>query len=562
MSGFDLTSVGQLADQLARGPVRLRLRQLAGIDFLLSVIEPDKTYPFAFVRHALTGYRMPFAETNDADELLSGAPLRDDLVLLAELLSESAGIPLQTWPTPIFSVTELADRFGVSTKTIFRWRKRGLVGWKFRGPDRRLRLAFPDHCVRRFVAENVDLVNRGSSFSQLTANERTAIIDRAKELVAVGERTVNAVARTLCDETGRAIETIRLILKHYDEAHPKQGLFNRTVTCPGADDRSMALWEAYVDGASIETLAKRFERPVRTIYRQLTELRARDTKSRPIEFVPSDEFLEPGIGRTVASDPNVAAPYAEDTRAKKAPRDLPPYLQQLFRLPLLTPAGEAALFRKMNYLKFRADELRAQIEPETTTAADLDRIEQLLDDANAIKNQILNANLRLVVSIAKKHANPMVEFFEVVSDGNISLMRAVERFDYSRGFKFSTYASWAIMKNYARSAPEQRRRQDRYQTGRDELLSLAPAPNLDDLEDDYLPALRNTLDRMLDSLDEREQTILRQRYGLDRAGGDTATLEEIGKRFGVSKERIRQLEARALSKLRTENSESVLENLG
>jgi RNA polymerase sigma factor (sigma-70 family) len=148
-----------------------------------------------------------------------------------------------------------------------------------------------------------------------------------------------------------------------------------------------------------------------------------------------------------------------------------------------------------------------------------------------------------------------------VSDGNVSLMRAVDKFDFTRGFKFSTYASWAIMKNYARSVPEQRHQQDRYQTGREELLESVAGPAFDEQEDELLPALRNVIERMLGVLDPREQSILRQRYGLDRQG-PPLTLDQIGRQFGVSKERIRQLEARAMDKLRSDFATDVHQLLG
>jgi RNA polymerase sigma factor (sigma-70 family) len=161
----------------------------------------------------------------------------------------------------------------------------------------------------------------------------------------------------------------------------------------------------------------------------------------------------------------------------------------------------------------------------------------------------VQANLRLVVSIAKRHLAPGQDLFELISDGNMSLMRAVDKFDYTRGFKFSTYASWAVMKNFARSIPEQRRHGERYQTGREEMLDLVGSLAPDDGESDHLAVVRGTVDRMLAALDTRERAIIRQRYGLDDQG-QPQTLEQIGRRLGVSKERIRQLEARALTKLR------------
>src|SRR5262249_61919925 len=94
------------------------------------------------------------------------------------------------------------------------------------------------------------------------------------------------------------------------------------------------------------------------------------------------------------------------------------------------------------------------------TAAESDHIEKFQAEALAVKNQIIRANLRLVVSIAKKRVGPTNNFFELVSDGNMSLIRAVEKFDTSRGFKFSTYASWAIMKNFARTIREEKTRRD------------------------------------------------------------------------------------------------------
>lgn len=550
--------LAELAAQLRRGPKRHALRQLCGIEFLLSVLEPQNAYPYDFVVHTLTGYRAVSRDGNTATSarLLPYDALRADLIVLAEDLSTQAELPARCWPEDVYTVEQLARRFGVSTKTIFRWHRRGLVGWRLRFDDRRVRLAFPERCVRRFVAENVELVRRGRSFSQLSAQEREQIIAQARELVSNGERTVNAVARTIAARTGRAVETIRLILKTHDEAHPRMGLFNRCGLKVAVDDERLKIWEAYLDGASVGTLARHFERSVREIYRIVTEMRARDRQARPIEYVDSPEFHTPDAHRRILRDPAAAAPYADLPPGQRVPAGLPPYLAQLFRLPLLTPAGEVALFRKYNYLKYRADCLRQQLDPETASAKELDRIDALLEQAERVKSQIIQANLRLVVSIAKRHATPRRDFFEIVSDGNVSLMRAVEKFDYSRGYKFSTYASWAIIKNYARMIPAQRQHHDRYQTGRQEVLENVAGPMPEEYESDYLPALRGALDRMLQTLDERERAILRQRYGLD-GSRRPLTLEQIGRRIGVSKERVRQLAARAMEKLRKDFEDEV-----
>lgn len=556
MYNYQTSAIAELAAQLRRGPRRLSLRQLAGIDFLLSVIESEKTYPFEFILHALTGFRPRRDEHSHSKPIVENV-LRSDLVVLAEDLSAHAEIPRECVPGPVYTVTELARRFDVSTKTIFRWHRRGMVGWRLRFGDRRQRLTFPERCIRCFVARNADLVQRGSTFSQLRPDEKAAIIARARNLADSGRKTVNAVARIIAGETDRAVETIRLILKSYDEAHPKTGVFNRSKLKVDADDVRLKVWEAYSDGVSIEALATRFGRSVGELYRIITEMRARELKARPIEFVHNPEFERPETGTEILNYPAALCPANGPTPERQIPADLPPYLQQLFRIALLTPEGERALFRKFNYLKYEADRLRRGMDPNTVSARELDQIEQLLDEARKVKGRIAQANLRLVVSIAKRHASPYRDFFEIVSDGNMSLMRAVEKFDYARGFKFSTYASWAIMKNFARTIPDYKVHLERYQTGRDELLETVAVTSPEEHESDYLPALRGVLDRMMETLDEREQCILRQRYGIDESR-QPQTLQQVGRRFGISKERIRQLEARAMDKLRANFSEEIV----
>jgi RNA polymerase primary sigma factor len=181
----------------------------------------------------------------------------------------------------------------------------------------------------------------------------------------------------------------------------------------------------------------------------------------------------------------------------------------------------------------------------------LDQVEELLDQAGAIKDQLINCNMRLVVSIAKRHSGQTDNFFELLSDGNVSLIRAVEKFDYSRGNKFSTYGSWAIMKNFARSIPEERNRRERYVTGTEELFDAAPDNRTD--EQECLASAEQAsykVNRLLEYLDPREREIIRMRAGLD-SNAEGMTLEKIGEKLGITKERVRQLNVRAMKKLRS-----------
>src|SRR5438067_9512163 len=193
----------------------------------------------------------------------------------------------------------------------------------------------------------------------------------------------------------------------------------------------------------------------------------------------------------------------------------------------------------MNYLKHKANRLRDRLEPSRARTEELNAIEQLQDQAHHIKEMLVNCNMRLVVSIAKRHAGQADNFFELLSDGNVSLLRAVEKFDYSRGNKFSTYASWAIMKNFARSIPEEKHHRERYVTGHEEIFEAAPDTRTNEQEVLHSQEQKvHQVNRLLQYLEPREQQIIRMRAGLDD-GTKSMTLEEIGQQLGITKERVR-----------------------
>ncbi|MBY0398321.1 MAG: sigma-70 family RNA polymerase sigma factor, partial [Thermoleophilia bacterium] len=221
--------------------------------------------------------------------------------------------------------------------------------------------------------------------------------------------------------------------------------------------------------------------------------------------------------------------------------------------PLLTREQEAHLFRQMNCLKAQAERIRREAvagRPSTAALASArERIEALLERAAEVRSHILRANQRLVVSIAKRFAGRTGDLFEMISDANLPLIEAVERFDFSRGYRFSTYATWAIRNGLIRSVAVERRRRERYLHGVDEIFDAVADYRGESGEAQPLPKNPAASVRaLLARLNDRERLVLEGRYGLD--GARQKSLRQIGTQIGVSKERARQIEIAAREKLR------------
>jgi RNA polymerase sigma factor (sigma-70 family) len=295
------------------------------------------------------------------------------------------------------------------------------------------------------------------------------------------------------------------------------------------------------------------------VYRVINEVRAQQLLEQPLEYIPHPSFEDPASEAEILAPMPELAAFEKKRSEMKAPKDVPPEMASLYEVPLLNKSQEQHLFRKMNYLKYRAaklrDELRKEgagnVDPSRVRIQKLREIEELQGQANDIKDLLINANMRLVVNIAKRHSAQTDNFFELLSDGNMSLIRAVEKFDFGRGFKFSTYASWAIMKNFARSIPDEKHRRERFVTGHEEVFETTQDNRSDEHEllASQERATKN-VNRLLQYLEPREREIIRMRAGLDDHARNM-TLEEIGKQFGITKERVRQLNARAMKKLRS-----------
>jgi RNA polymerase primary sigma factor/RNA polymerase sigma factor len=267
-----------------------------------------------------------------------------------------------------------------------------------------------------------------------------------------------------------------------------------------------------------------------------------------IDYIRCKDF------RKVLEGALLAEPEIMASRPKiAAPPDTPPYLASLYEFPLLNRQQEYQIFRKMHFLRFQAERLRRKLSLTRLDRKAVQRIEELLKQADAVRNRIVQCNLRLVVSIAKTMVDAANSLDDLISEGNLPLIRAVEIFDFTRGLRFSTYATWAVRNGLYRVTGRNHKRQSRFRTDEPDWIfqTTAAAASPPVAADSLLEAER--LHQLVDQLDDRSRTIIQDRFALE-GQARPAKFRELAAKLRLSSERVRQLLERALQQLRTAKS--------
>ncbi|MCA9004694.1 MAG: sigma-70 family RNA polymerase sigma factor [Planctomycetaceae bacterium] len=279
--------------------------------------------------------------------------------------------------------------------------------------------------------------------------------------------------------------------------------------------------------------------------------RARKLLNQEIEFISNPCFGDPDAESDILDNSDISshrAPFDETRPAGSSGSSTT--ISRLCNAEVLSAEEERVLFRRLNYLKFKANQHRSQLDPEWVTENELDLIEQLLHQAELVRDEILRRNMRLIVSIVKKCTTTGVSFDELFSDGCLTLLKAIDKFDYARGFRFSTYAYHAIS-NYAyRKIANRRKERTRYkQLPPERSMEEAGAVKNPLMGTATWDELSELLNESIHTLDEREQVIVKSRFALGKHR-KILTFQKLADQLGISKERVRQLEQRAVAKLR------------
>jgi RNA polymerase primary sigma factor len=569
-------NLAQLLMQLRFTPEVKRRAQLEAAERLYCLVDPEKQYPYDFVCFHITGFQ---PKSNPEPEIIDGRDLLDDLQVFITKLSGRLALRAAEASEKVHTIEELAARFQVSTKTIDRWRKRGLLARKFVFEGAGCRLGFLESAVERFAHLNPTLVANAGAFRRLTDGERQQALRQIRSLAAKSSLSRHQITKQVAAKLGLAQETLRTLLQQYEKKNPDKPVFRRPAGRIRPADAA-ELYRLYQQGTGIRQLMTRFDRSRATVHRIINQRRALALLARRIEYVPSDEFLraeareqilglpftlerlepdkrveplelvgEDGIP-TAPGRVGEGRPEAQDAAWGPEPSLLPEYLQILKITPVLNREQEIDLFRRYNYLKYLVSHERHRLKLSKIDARLLAQLEAHLDEAEEIRKTLVEANLRLVVSIAGRHTSNDAGFLELVSKGNFALIQAVEEFDYTKGFRFSRRASLDIAKEYAKVS------------GRSTELTPRRAASLASIQRDLrgtsadvsaLERTRQSLAEVIrEELDEREQYVILHHFGLIGSSirKNTRTLKQIGEELGLTKERIRQIELTALQKLR------------
>lgn len=529
-------------------PRQQQIKQLAAAESLYKILTPAQEYPYEFICFKITGYR---PKTSPAVSSINGEDLLKNLPVYIHKASVRLELRTDETNEKIYTLNELAAQLNVSIRTLERWQSRGLIGRKYIFPDGVLKTGFSQTIVNEFVTANPSLVHNAASYSTVEPKVKDEILRYVAQQASQPGLSRTAIIRKAAEQFGRAIETIRLMVTEYEKTQKKTLFLKRRTRIESAD--AADIFRMYQEGKTVDEIAVKYGHSNSSMYRIITQRRVRKLLGTKVDYIPSDEFLRPDAEKSILNDQlsirRTPRKILSDPSAKINQNDWQIFIEAVKKIPMLNRQQELQLFRRYNFVKYLASEKLKKINLHSFCGRIAYQAQELLEEAYRLKNLIIEANLKLVVRIAGRHSGANIG--DLVSEGNIALMRAVEKFDYTKGFRFSTYASWVISRAFARYLPGEMAKASQLGselTLDDNQIAAVENAGIDDVEN----AHRSLMQVMEENLTEREQHVIRYHFGLSgtMVKKEFKTLKQIGEDLGLTKERVRQIELEALSKLR------------
>ncbi len=539
---FRVGEIGELGRQLEYAPAEARRRHMEAAERLLAEIDPGRVYPLDFVVFRITGYR-----PDPASEPVSlvGEALVADLVMLIQRLSEGLDLPGSAPDNRAIRFEDVAGVLNVSSRTLQRYRRQGLVCHfaVFPGGEKRL-ACFRDR-LERFVDGHRERLERAASFARMGPELRRAIVEEARGLRASRGLTLNAAALELAARHGRAHETVRAILRRHERSGAEPIFAERGPLSPR--DQSL-IFRAARWGVPPALIARRFGRTRATVHRAINARRRDLLRRLDLRFVPP-----PTIDRPDAEAVLLAAPAAT-TGLDAGPRtgDALALIEALRGSAAPEGGAEPGLIAAFNMLKRRAARAVGEL-PEHPGSEALDAIETDLRWAALLKRRLVWLGLPAAIRAAEQAIHrplveqPSEEILGLLRSAVEVASRCAETIDLRRGQKLAGFCGFSMSRALAAGDPPRARRAaSRHLPGSvhvPDLLGGVVAWTWLELREDLKPRVAE--------LDDAARSIVEARYGL--GGGRPLRIAEIARRLGRPASSVAAALRRAESRLRRLN---------
>lgn len=532
----------------------------AGLEFidradkLIASIRPNALYSVAGAIHFITTGKK---DTEANGQAVAGSALIHDLCRLAEYVTRRSRLSSKHLREDYYTPAQVAEELCVREKSVRDWRTEGLITLPILFSDGRRHLVVLKSVFDRFVKQNAAVIPGQQIEGNFNDEQRLKIVGRAWEIVTLDKSvSLYRAAAKIAGEMNLEPKAVRAALRLANSKLPAEAKLFSEYADDNISERNREIINLSTEGASRREIARMFQCSAVDVGAVLRKGWVLTCKAEVVKFIDSELFDDPEEVKKLLRAP---APDAQGNSAN------PGHVQSTGGYVLhgntsvLSTEDERMLSRKHNYLKGKFIRELGEVDPELVTSSEQKRLRRMYCDSFEPRSEFINRNIPLGISVARleeRKGRTRLNFDELMSECHFGLLRAADGFDASRGFKFSTYGVNSLRRNLQRALAKDSKIAQRYSDESEVIIALAEDRRSDANGNLDSAGIMEMLHSALSELEPRERYVLEHRYGISN-GGIGQTLDEIGEHFGVTKERVRQIQVRAERKLKEMLPESV-----